>query len=184
MERRRTAMLVAFALHNAEGIAFADRGARPDARFVARLRLTEDDYRPERMSIAMVILTAAVTVATCPGAVLRQPSSTMAGMTASGALAVNAVGHLVLAVSRRQCNPGLATAPLLLATSTAVLRALRAASSLPLARMGFAVGAGAMLSVPAIAASLRVARVLSPAPALLVRMLPLHRSPRAALSRS
>lgn len=154
-------MIIAFALHNAEEIAFNDRGSGPDPRFLARLGLTEADYRADRMSIATALLSTVVTFATHPRTgKMRQPFTAAIAIAAAGALSVNAAGHMLQAVIRRRYNPGLVTAPLLLASSILAIRGHRADSTISSTGVGTAVAAGTVLSVPAIIAALRLARLL------------------------
>ncbi|MBL3689538.1 HXXEE domain-containing protein [Leucobacter chromiireducens] len=159
----RTAMLIAFGCHNAEEIAFSDHGSRLDPRFLANLGLSEEDYRADRMSIATALLSAVVTCAThSRGGRARRPITAAIAIASAGALSVNAAGHLLQALVRRNYNPGLVTAPLLLMSSIAAIRGFRADSSISSVGAGTAVVAGTALSVPAIVASLRVARLVRP----------------------
>lgn len=160
----RTMLLAAFALHNAEEIAYGDFGAGPDPRIFARLGLSVADRRADRMSIATAILAAVLSVATHQRAGWPPGTRTVA-VAASGALAANGAGHLLQAAIRRRYNPGLATAPLLLLASLATAREVGA--GLSRARVGAAVVAGTALSVPAIVTSLRLARLLRPSHAQL-----------------
>lgn len=158
-------MLIAFALHNAEEIAFLGHGTTPDPRLLARLGLTEEDYGADRMSIAAALLSAMVTFATHPRAGrVRFPITPAISIAAAGALTVNAGGHLLLALVRRRYNPGLATAPLLLTSAVAAIRDLRADPAISRVGVGVSIMAGTVISVPAIVASLRVARLLSHVP--------------------
>jgi hypothetical protein len=168
-----TAMLAAFAVHNAEEIAFLGKLPPFDFSRLQRLGLTPEVYRRDRMAIATGLLSAVVTAFTRSGTNTRYAVNTRSGLTgagaaqfldvaATGALAGNAVGHLAAAVVTGKYNPGLATAPLLLAGAVRHLRLGSKTGALRTPAVIAGVVTGNVLSIPAIVASLLIAKRLTP----------------------
>lgn len=168
-----TAMLAAFAVHNAEEIAFLGKLPPFDFSRLQPLGLTPEVYRRDRMAIATGLLSAVVTALTRSGPTTRSGGRRGSGgsrggvaqfldIAATGALAGNAVGHLTAAAVTGKYNPGLATAPLLLACAVRHLLLGSRNGSLRTPAVIAGVVAGNVLSIPAIVASLLIAKRLTP----------------------
>ncbi|GEA81686.1 HXXEE domain-containing protein [Cellulomonas uda] len=160
MSDERATMLAVFAVHNAEEIAFGDRGTPFDPAVLARVGLEPEDYGPRRMALATAVITAAVAALTrgledSPG-----PVRAGAAVAAAGALALNGASHVGRAVRLREYNPGLVTAPALLVASARAARSAARAGGLRPGTTAACVAAGAVVTLPVIVGSLRLARLL------------------------
>jgi len=162
MSGTQALLLAVFGVHNAEEVAFGDRGEAIDPRLLARFGLQAADYQPQRLALATAVLTGAVAALTGACDVPAGRARAAAAVVAAGALAVNGAGHLGRAARTRTYNPGLVTAPLLLATSLRAVRRAAHGGGLGAATTATCVAAGAALSLPAIVGSLRLARALHP----------------------
>jgi hypothetical protein len=84
----------------------------------------------------------------------------MLGAAAAGALAGNAIGHLGRAAATFSYNPGAASAPALLVMSINSLRRIQSNEDLGTGEVLVSALAGAVLSLPAIALSLILAKTV------------------------
>ncbi|GAA3587777.1 hypothetical protein GCM10022198_09200 [Klugiella xanthotipulae] len=153
-----TAVIAAFTLHNAEEIAFLNRAELP-AELVERFGLIAKVYRQDRMALATGILTAFVTVMTDARLARSGRAGRFVATAATGALAGNAVNHIMRAVLQRSYNPGVVTAPVLLWAAGRQL--LRRVPHQGRRDVAVATAVGNVASVPAIVLSLWAAYSLT-----------------------
>jgi hypothetical protein len=155
----RLALLTIFTLHNLEEV-LAWSGELPID--VTRLGLTPDLFRRDRFALATVLLTAAEAAVLANSACKSTSfASAFLGTTASAALGLNAVGHVVRTVSTRKYNPGFATSPFLLSSAIVAMRAI-AENALTPRQKALSVAVAGTVTAPAILIALKTAAVLRP----------------------
>lgn len=157
----RWALISVFAAHNIEEIGMAgSQGVDP--ALMARVRLDPGLYRADRFALATALLTVAVAAAVAPTG--HRPSRRRAAVVvaAASALGLNGAVHLGRALATGSPNPGVFSAPAVIAAATSAVVGVCGASGLRHRPAAVAGAVGAVCSVPAIVLSLRAARVLLP----------------------
>lgn len=159
----RWALVSVFAAHNIEEIGLAGPQGPVDPALMARARLDPGLYRADRFALATALLTVTVGAAVAPTG-RQRPSRLRAAVVvaAASALGLNGAVHLGRALATGSPNPGVFSSPAMVAAAASAAVGVCGASGLERRPAVVAGVVGAACSVPAIALSLGVARVVLP----------------------